>query len=46
VHLVLTNEGPSEVTVTVTANNYRSDGPWNYVIASGQQRLDSWRAGL
>ncbi|WP_394843297.1 phospholipase C, phosphocholine-specific [Pendulispora brunnea] len=44
-HLVFTNEGTSAVTVTVTANNYRTDGPWTYSVAPGGSASDSWRTG-
>ncbi|WP_394826301.1 phosphocholine-specific phospholipase C [Pendulispora albinea] len=46
VELTFTNEGSSQVTVTVTANNYRTDGPWTFAVAPGQSLSDTWRVGI
>ena len=33
--LTMTNTATSSVTFTVTANHYRTDGPWTYTVAAG-----------
>jgi phospholipase C len=42
VYLTLMNAGNAPATVTVTANAYRSDGPWTYTVAPGMQMEPSW----
>jgi len=43
--LAFANDGASEVKVTVTANDYRTDGPWTYTVSPGARVTGSWRAG-
>ncbi len=43
--MVFTNGGTSPVTFTVTANNYRTDGPWRYTVPAGGSASDSWHPG-
>jgi phospholipase C len=38
--LTMTNSGSSTVTFTVTANNYRTDGPWTYSVGAGASVSD------
>jgi len=45
-HLVFTNDGAAAVTITVTANAYRTDGPWKYKVAAGASVSDSWHPGM
>src|SRR5207249_3327490 len=33
--LTMTNSGSAACTITVTANAYRTDGPWTYPLAAG-----------
>jgi phospholipase C len=40
--LTLRNGGTTAVKVTVTANHYRTDGPWTYSLAAGQTLTDDW----
>lgn len=42
--LTLRNGGTTAVKVTVTANHYRTDGPWTYALAAGQTVTDDWNA--
>jgi phospholipase C len=42
--LTLRNSGTTAATVTVTANHYRTDGPWTYRLAAGQTVTDDWNA--
>jgi phospholipase C len=41
--LTMTNPTGTNVPLTVTANNYRSDGPWSYTVpANGSITGESW----
>jgi phospholipase C len=40
----MTNTGTSTVTFTITATNYRSDGPWTYQVAAGATVSDYFNA--
>jgi phospholipase C len=40
--LTMTNTGSSAATFTVTADNYRTDGPWTYTVAAGASVSDYW----
>ncbi|GAA1943685.1 phosphocholine-specific phospholipase C [Kitasatospora viridis] len=40
--LVLANASAQPVTITVTANQYRGDGPWTYAVPAGGSTTDSW----
>ncbi|HVT34382.1 MAG TPA: phospholipase C, phosphocholine-specific [Nevskiaceae bacterium] len=40
--LTLTNSGTADCVFTVTANAYRSDGPWTYTVAAGTQAQPIW----
>jgi phospholipase C len=40
--LTMTNTASSAVTFTVTANHYRTDGPWTYSVAAGGSVSDYW----
>jgi phospholipase C len=41
--LTMTNPTGADIPLTVTANNYRSDGPWHYTIpAGGSITGESW----
>jgi phospholipase C len=41
--LTMTNPTGADVSLTVTANNYRSDGPWPYTVPAGGSITDqSW----
>ncbi|GIG56888.1 non-hemolytic phospholipase C [Longispora fulva] len=42
VYLDMKNSGTKACTVTVKANRYRTDGPWNYAVAAGATVTDSW----
>jgi phospholipase C len=42
VYLTITNTGTQTANVTVTANAYRTDGPWTYTVAPGAQTEPSW----
>jgi phospholipase C len=42
VYLTIMNMGNAPATVTVGANAYRTDGPWNYTVAPGMQVEPSW----
>jgi phospholipase C len=42
VYLTMTNTGSQPANVTVTANAYRTDGPWNYTVAPGAQTEPIW----
>ncbi|KAA2267015.1 phospholipase C, phosphocholine-specific [Solihabitans fulvus] len=38
----MANTGAGAVTVTVRANAYRTDGPWQYQVAAGATVTDTW----
>ncbi|MDH6142593.1 phospholipase C [Kitasatospora sp. GP30] len=40
----LTNSGSSAVTFTITATNYRTDGPWTYTVQPGASTSDYFNA--
>jgi phospholipase C len=40
----LTNHGTSAVTFTITAANYRADGPWTYTVPAGGTTTDDFDA--
>jgi phospholipase C len=41
--LTMTNPTAADIALTVTANNYRSDGPWPYTVpAGGSISGESW----
>jgi phospholipase C len=40
----MTNTGTSAVTFTITATNYRTDGPWTYQVAAGATVTDYFNA--
>ncbi|MFC4906686.1 phosphocholine-specific phospholipase C [Actinomadura gamaensis] len=40
----MANAGMSDVTLTITANAYRSDGPWTYRVPAGQSVKDEFNA--
>lgn len=40
----MTNTSASAVTFTITANNYRGDGPWTYQVAPGTAVSDYFNA--
>jgi phospholipase C len=42
IELIATNAGPSETTLIVRANPYRSDGPWTLRIPRGQRVTRRW----
>jgi phospholipase C len=42
VRLTIMNMGNQPADVTVTANAYRTDGPWTYSVAPGMQTDASW----
>jgi phospholipase C len=42
VYLTITNKGSQPTNLTVTANAYRTDGPWSYTVAPGAQTEPSW----
>ncbi|MCY1188628.1 Non-hemolytic phospholipase C [compost metagenome] len=37
------NVGTAPVTVTITANAYRDDGPWTLEIAPGDTAVNVWQ---
>ena len=41
-YLTMVNSGTAPCTVTVTANAYRTDGPWTYTVAAGATVQDYW----
>ncbi|GAB3488380.1 phosphocholine-specific phospholipase C [Amycolatopsis cihanbeyliensis] len=45
VTLTFTNVGTSDVTFTVTANGYRTDGPWTYGVPANSSVSDRWHVG-
>jgi phospholipase C len=42
VYLTITNTGSQPANVTVTANAYRTDGPWSYTVTPGAQTEPKW----
>jgi phospholipase C len=42
VYLAMVNSGVAAANITVTANAYRTDGPWTYTVAAGAQLEVSW----
>ena len=42
VYLTMINSGVAAANITVTANAYRTDGPWTYTVAAGAQLEVSW----
>ncbi|MNV45846.1 Non-hemolytic phospholipase C precursor [compost metagenome] len=42
VSLTIMNMGTAPATVTVTANAYRTDGPWTYTVDPGMQVESRW----
>jgi phospholipase C len=42
VYLTIMNMGNAPATVTVTANAYRTDGPWTYTVGPGMQVEPTW----
>ncbi|MBS2535522.1 phospholipase C, phosphocholine-specific [Catenulispora sp. NF23] len=40
----MTNTGTAAVTFTITANHYRTDGPWTYDVAAGATVTDYFNA--
>ncbi len=42
ISLTIMNAGSTAADVTVTANAYRSDGPWTYSVAPGMQLDPAW----
>ncbi|MER5957334.1 phospholipase C, phosphocholine-specific [Streptomyces sp. NPDC001893] len=40
----LTNSGSAAAQFTITSNNYRSDGPWNYTVPAGGSTEDFFNA--
>jgi phospholipase C len=37
IRLIATNHGPSEVTLVLRANAYRTDGPWTLTLPPGRR---------
>ncbi|GAA2144325.1 phospholipase C, phosphocholine-specific [Kitasatospora kazusensis] len=44
VYFALANTGTSQVTFTITSNNYRTDGPWKYTVPAGGGTSDFFNA--
>ncbi|MCP2341420.1 phospholipase C [Actinomadura rupiterrae] len=44
ISFTMANAGTADVTVTITANAYRSDGPWTYRVPAGQSVKDEFNA--
>ncbi|WP_034594025.1 phosphocholine-specific phospholipase C [Hamadaea tsunoensis] len=42
VYLTMKNSGGAACTVTITANRYRTDGPWTYSVGAGATVEDYW----
>jgi phospholipase C len=42
--ITMTNSGTTTATFTVTANHYRTDGPWTYQVAPGTSTADYFNA--
>ncbi|MET7540340.1 phosphocholine-specific phospholipase C [Streptomyces sp. NPDC005507] len=40
----LTNSGSASAQFTITSNNYRTDGPWNYAVPAGGSTEDFFNA--
>ena len=45
VYLTLMNTGSANASFTVTANAYRTDGPWSYAVPPQMQVEPSWNLG-